>query len=437
MKANIFNDASRSSNKRSGFASLLLALGLVENAHAYWLMAANNVLTTQRIDPIVDTGQVSTHAHSILGASNFGLNTSTAALRLSDCTSIPVREDKSNYCIHAVLVDRYAWGDNGLSGRFPDVLRRVPPPVLVPKNHSQDSVGDPTLRTFDPSSFAQQAVTFLCLDFNGASARFNELPRRRCPSGIRSQINFPSCWDGINTDSVDHQSHVAFLSSGPDNGTCSDPQFPKTLPRIFLEVYWYTQAFDDFRRQAKVPSQPFVFSNGDPIDYSYHADFINGWDVGVLERAVNECNCNPYGDPSCCVAKGIFSMNQSSRCYISDTVDELSAPVLLLFRGRPNKGHHLTALGTLDALPGNNPVQAHCYERFIDFITPALLSPVHVFNSTDQPPPRGTTARPAQTAIVSQRVTGRCIGNSTQSLHPIGVMTILSVLVLLSVRALV
>ncbi|CAA7261988.1 unnamed protein product [Cyclocybe aegerita] len=400
MKVDLFNDASRNSTKLPGFGSLFLFLGLVTNCQAYWLMAANNVLTTQRIDPVVDPGQVSTHVHSILGGSNFGLNTSTAALRLSECTSIPVREDKSNYWYPIyrsarLLVQRYAWDDNGLSRRC-----------------------DPTLRTFDPSSFAQHAVTFLCLNFNGVSARFDELPGHRCPSGIRSQINFPSCWDGVNIDSVDHQSHVAFLSSGPDNGTCSDPRFPKTLPRIFLEVYWYTQAFDESRRHAKVPSQPFVFSNGDPIGYSYHADFINGWDVGVLEGAVNECNCNPYGDPSCCIAKGIFSMNQFNRSYISNIVDELT-------------------LGSLDALPGNNPVQAHCYETFVDPVTPALLSPVYALHSTDQPPPRGTVSLSAQTAIVSQTATGRCIGNRARGLAPSGVMAILSALILLSVRPLI
>lgn len=50
------------------------------------------------------------------------------------------------------------------------------------------STGDPNLRTLDPSSFAQQAITFLCLDFTGTSRKFNELPRGKCPSGIRSQI---------------------------------------------------------------------------------------------------------------------------------------------------------------------------------------------------------------------------------------------------------
>lgn len=49
-------------------------------------------------------------------------------------------------------------------------------------------LGDLTLRTLNVSSFAQQAVTFLCLNFNGQSTRFNELPKTRCPSGIRSQI---------------------------------------------------------------------------------------------------------------------------------------------------------------------------------------------------------------------------------------------------------
>lgn len=150
--------------------------------------------------------------------------------------------------------------------------------------------GDPALRTYDTSSYAQQAITFLCLDFNGQSIRYNSLPPTACPSGIRAQINFPSCWDGKNVDSSDHKSHVAFPSGGPDSGTCSDPKFPITLPRIFLEVklsislssvshlmneqvYWGSVDFDKLRGEALNPSQPFVFANGDPTGYGYHA----GW----------------------------------------------------------------------------------------------------------------------------------------------------------------
>ena len=96
--------------------------------------------------------------------------------------------------------------------------------------------GDPYLRTYDAKSFAQKAITYLCLDFSGTSVRYNELPPVACPSGIRAEINFPSCWDGKNVDSADHKSHVAFLSGGPDSGSCTDPKFPVTLPRIFMEA---------------------------------------------------------------------------------------------------------------------------------------------------------------------------------------------------------
>ncbi|KAG6826748.1 hypothetical protein H0H93_016238, partial [Arthromyces matolae] len=155
---------------------------------------------------------------------------------------------------------------------------------------------DPTLRTYDPTSYAQQAVTFLCLDFSGTSVRYNSLPPVSCPSGVRAQINFPSCWDGKNTDSVDHKSHVAFLSGGPDSGTCKDPNFPVTLPRIFMEVYWDTVSFDSMRSEAMNSTQPFVFAYGDATGYGYHADFLMGWDKGVLQKAVDNCHCNPYGD---------------------------------------------------------------------------------------------------------------------------------------------
>ncbi len=66
------------------------------------------------------------------------------------------------------------------------------------------------------------------------------------------------------------------------------------------------------------------FSNGDPTGYGYHADFFNGWESGVLQKAINECHCNPYGDPSCCVAAGTFTIDQDARCFVSNTIDEIS-----------------------------------------------------------------------------------------------------------------
>ncbi|KAJ7054748.1 hypothetical protein C8F01DRAFT_1162793 [Mycena amicta] len=343
-------------------ALMWLILALLGCSEAYWLMAPNNILTTQRLDPVVSPGSVSTHVHAVVGGSNFGLNTSTADLRNSACTSIPIPEDKSNY-----------W--------FP--VPSVAGNAVIYSSRFISLTGDPTLRTLDASSFAQQAVTFLCLDFSGTSNRYNELPRgKSCPSGIRSQINFPSCWNGKDIDSLDHKSHVTWLSTGPDNGTCLDANFPVTLPRIFMEVYWISQVFEDQRKHAMTPSQP-----RHPTGYGYHADFFNGWDSGVLQGALDRCNCNPYGDPTCCVDQGIFGMNKSATCYITNTVDEQT-------------------LGTLDLLPGNNPVQG--YENYIDPVTPPILAPVYVYNGSTGGP-MGTTATSAQTALVTQTADGSCI----------------------------
>ncbi|KAJ7619264.1 hypothetical protein FB45DRAFT_930270 [Roridomyces roridus] len=370
--------------------------------YAYWLMSANNILTTQRLDPVISPGSVSTHVHSVLGGSNFGLNTSTAALRNSTCTSIPIPEDKSNYwfpvrvwsngtftSVSGNPVIYYLFNNTpGATTEFPDDFRMIS--------------GDTTLRTYDPTSFAQQAITFLCLDFNGVSTKYNQLPAGvGCPSGIRSQINFPSCWNGKDVDSSDHKSHVAFLSTGPDSGLCTDPSFPVTLPRIFMEVYWVVQDFEDQRKFAMTPSQPFVF-----IPY-----YLRSWQPGVLQKALNGCNCNPYGDSACCVAAGIFGMNTSATCYITDSVDEQT-------------------LGTLDILPGNNPVQG--YENYIDPITPPILSPVYVFaGSSTTGGPIGTVATPAQTADVSQTANGSCIrkGGAISVRRPRGrVVVVLAVL---------
>ncbi|KAM6504060.1 protein of unknown function (DUF1996) domain containing protein [Amanita muscaria] len=354
----------------------LLFLTLAFSADAYWLMGAENVLVTERLDPIVSPGGVSSHVHTIFGGSNFG-TLSTAALRQSGCTSVPIAEDKSNYWVpqlyfqhkngsftdvHGGAVIYYLFSNPaGNITAFPDDFRMIS--------------GTPTLRTYNPTSYAQQAITFLCLDFNGVTTRHNELPTQQCPSGVRAQLNFPSCWDGKNVDSADHKSHVAFRSGGPDSGSCTDPKYPVELPRIFMELYWSTGDFSALTNDAMNPTQPFVFSSGDSTGYGYHGDYINGWDAGVLQRAINNCNCNNFGDPTCCAQQHIFTLKPSGQqCSITPTVNE-------------------QVLGTLNILPGNNPVVGYG-------ATPA--SPPAQVNvpsgkpgaspSPDIPPAKGTSA---------------------------------------------
>lgn len=117
--------------------------------------------------------------------------------------------------------------------------------------------GNPTLRSFTESK-EQHAVSFKCLDFKGTTTEHSGLPTGlSCPDGIRAQINFPSCWNGKDTDSSDHTSHMAYPSNGPDSGTCNDPNYPVTTVRIFMEIYWSGE-LEGQKGDAMDPAQPYV-----------------------------------------------------------------------------------------------------------------------------------------------------------------------------------
>ncbi|KAJ7671433.1 hypothetical protein DFH06DRAFT_1366325 [Mycena polygramma] len=377
---------------RNILSMFLLAAAILSSANAYFLFGMKNVITTERLDPIVSPGKVSGHVHTIVGGSNFRATTNTSYLRQSQCTSSPIKEDKSNYWAPTLY---FQWkngsftsvtGSPVIASCAPDYLFSDTAGVTTP---FPDDVKALSPSTYDTSSYAQQAITFLCLDFSGTSTKHNELPTTSCPSGVRAQINFPSCWDGVNSDSADHKSHVAFLSGGPDSGTCADKNFPKTLPRIFMEMYLDTGSFEQYRSQAMNPSQPFVYAMGDPTGYGYHADFIFGWDKArtlIKQTLHKRCLRRPYvrcfpssissnnadvESISCCSNAGIFTLDHDGTCRITKGVDE-------------------TATGTLPALPGNNPViplngQA---ANLAAPVTPPLISPVYAYTG-DSPTQTG------------------------------------------------
>jgi hypothetical protein len=90
-------------------------------------------------------------------------------------------------------------------------------------------------------------------------------------SALRLHVNFPSCWDGKNLDSLDHQSHMAYA----DRGACPATH-PVAVPAISL-IYRYP-----------VLGGPNVtLSSGG--QYSAHADFFNAWNQQALNRLVQSC----------------------------------------------------------------------------------------------------------------------------------------------------
>ena len=83
--------------------------------------------------------------------------------------------------------------------------------------------GDMTRTSYDENNLADKAVSFKCLDYQGVSEVSNTFPTNNCPDGLRAQVVFPSCWDGVNLDSDDHKSHMSYpLGTNADSGDCPD-----------------------------------------------------------------------------------------------------------------------------------------------------------------------------------------------------------------------
>lgn len=191
--------------------------------------------------------------------------------------------------------------------------------------------GDPFARSFGNNS-AAKAISYACLGGPGRPET-NNIPNFNCPGGLRAQVFFPACWNGKDLDTPDHKSHMSYpVGREYNNGGCP-PDFPVHMASIFYEVLYDTGRFLD---QWDGDQHPFVFANGDATGYGFHGDFINGWDVSVLQNAVDNCN-DASGQVEKCAALTQFTGQECQECRVPEQVDEVNN-------------------GVLAKLPGCNPV---------------------------------------------------------------------------------
>ncbi|GIF18068.1 hypothetical protein BJ973_008967 [Actinoplanes tereljensis] len=108
-----------------------------------------------------------------------------------------------------------------------------------------------------------------------------------CPAGsmLESYLDFPHCWDGVNLDSTDHKSHMAY----PVGNACP-ASHPVVVPKL-RQVMRYP-----------VNGSPANFRLASGAGYTMHGDFFNAWPVDEMARRVNDCiriivKCGADGRP--------------------------------------------------------------------------------------------------------------------------------------------
>ncbi|KAL1839072.1 hypothetical protein VTJ49DRAFT_1902 [Mycothermus thermophilus] len=331
--------------KSSISLAILSSLG---GAHAFWRMECRGRVGLARLDPLVDPGTLSQHVHAIHGSSGFSESSTYEDLVNADCTSCAVLEDKSVYWApslyfhHAdgrfeevgqeggMLAYYLLFEDRKDEGKgikaFPNDFRMI----AGDSSRRNYSVAGLDHRLPDPpmalwgllgqttqEALRQRAIGFNCLHYgkgdNEATLWRHYMPDKsyidqNCQNGVRFEIAFPSCWNGRDISSPDHKSHVAYPDQVMD-GRCPEG-FDVKLPTLLYETIWKTYDF------AGLPGE-FVISNGDPLGFGYHADFISGWDVNFLQQAVNQCR-DDSGSIYACPLFTIQDESEQKKCKLPD-----------------------------------------------------------------------------------------------------------------------
>jgi hypothetical protein len=121
-----------------------------------------------------------------------------------------------------------------------------------------------------------------------------------CPAGsdVVRTFTFQSCWDGRNTDSANHRTHVAFAAA---DGSC--PAGFRPVPRLVQRIVYDVDApsLDDGGRTTPLFAvDSFPEQLHKPV--TDHSDFINVFDEDLMREMVDCINsgrsCGPDTPPA-------------------------------------------------------------------------------------------------------------------------------------------
>ncbi|WVN91183.1 uncharacterized protein L203_106440 [Cryptococcus depauperatus CBS 7841] len=323
------------------FAALsVLALvgGAAASSNSFWVVQHGKPLFTSRLDPIISPGGISGHVHSVIGGSAFNPTYTYEHSIAGKSTTANVNVDHSNYWVPQLYRKKGNGFElvkmNGANTYY--LMRRSGDDEKVyafPKGFRM-LAGDPSRTTYNKSDYTNAAISYACLGA-GRLPETGAFPERNCPSGLRAQVFFPNCWDGVNTW-LPGSKHVAYpASGGHDSGGPCPATHPKRIMSLFYE-FFYDDHFN-YTPGAR------VWATGDNSGYSFHGDFTNGWPEGYFDEIFgygDTCNVG-FSVEKCPPLNKYFVKNGNKATPDSDAVivDE-----------------DVGATGSiLNKLPGNNP----------------------------------------------------------------------------------
>ena len=119
------------------------------------------------------------------------------------------------------------------------------------------------------------------------------IPRCAVGDWVRATVLFPSCWDGVNLDSADHKSHMAFPVFTPGQGHHCPASHPVTLTQVSYNLAYEVTAensapFGD-SRMWRLASDTYEVSESVPGGYSLHGDWMMAWHPEIMQTWIEHC----------------------------------------------------------------------------------------------------------------------------------------------------
>ncbi len=228
-------------------------------------------------DPIVFPGQQNaTHLHAYFGNTDVDYRSnaqSIASTGNSTCRGGLI--NRSAYWVPAVIDTRDGRpvAPSVLSVYYKSGWHHPPEEIRPHPSGLRMIAGDAR------STSRQGNVWYSC----GESGRSQSSIPANCPRGedVIMSISFPQCWDGVNLDSPDHKSHMAY----PGDRGCPRSH-PVPLPHITFNVLIPVRSGDD-TSHWRLSSD--MYGPDQPGGYSGHADWFDGWVPEFRDEWTDNC----------------------------------------------------------------------------------------------------------------------------------------------------
>ena len=274
-------------------------------------------------DPIVFPGEENrAHLHRFYGNMLVDHNTTLESLYSSGNSSCQGGElNRSSYWIPALLAPLYdpVTGERALDNNN-EPAWQVVPAVVGNDDEAHEvfyySAGVDDLESIQPippglrmiagdhstqpgQTQSTSVVRWHCQSWESDDAEnpvFSAtIPECEAPDRVRMDIFFPSCWNGVDLDSADHKSHMAYPvnAGGPEGTHCPDSHpVPIVRPSYHYAFGVKPEVYDPQTQSSRgwrLASDMYDVNMTTPGGLSLHGDWFNGWHPQIMSLILEGC----------------------------------------------------------------------------------------------------------------------------------------------------